>query len=87
MCSGLELALGHSRAIPWGRFIKQARECIDGQYLPDDKFQNLGEPSTMRDGQCHDLLNFWYERQEAGESPVFRFSKYLGTNELFTATP
>ena len=82
-----ELASGRSGAIPWGRFVKQARECIDEEYLPMEKLKDLGEPSTMRDGQCHDIIKFWYERQEAGESPVFRFNKYLGTHELFDAKP
>ena len=36
----------------------------------------------MRDNQCHTLLAFWYERQVAGLSPVFRFNKYLVQDEL-----
>ena len=41
----------------------------------------------MRDNQCHTLLTFWYERQSAGNSPVFRFEKYLVQDEMVDANP
>src|SRR5271168_4990956 len=41
----------------------------------------------MRDNQCHTLLTFWYQRQLAGDSPVFRFHKYLVHDELVDANP
>jgi hypothetical protein len=39
----------------------------------------------MRDNHCYSMLSFWYERQQAGHSPVFRFQQYCGTEELFAA--
>lgn len=41
----------------------------------------------MRDNQCHSLLNFWYERQLAGVSPLFRFGKYLVEDTLVEGIP
>ena len=41
----------------------------------------------MRDNQCHTLLTFWYERQVAGHSPVFRFSNYLVEDQLVEGHP
>ena len=36
----------------------------------------------MRDSQCYTLLKYWYERQNAGQLPTFRFSFYLLGDDL-----
>lgn len=41
----------------------------------------------MRDNQCYTMLKFWYDRQVAGHSPVFRFAKYLVQDTLVEAVP
>jgi hypothetical protein len=82
-----ELASGTQKAVPWKRFLLLARECISTEYLPDAHLSYLAEPSSMRDNQCYTLLQFWFERQNAGHSPVFRFQKYLVKGGLAEAIP
>lgn len=41
----------------------------------------------MRDNQCHAVLTFWYDRQQAEKSPTFRFTKYLIQDDLVDANP
>ena len=82
-----ELASGHTKPIPWKKLLPQVRGCVSEAYLPPAHLEYLTEPSSMRDNQCHTLLTFWYQRQLAGDSPVFRFHKYLVQDELVDANP
>lgn len=82
-----ELASGTTKAIPWKKFLPKARDCISSEYLPDAHLNYLDEPSSMRDNQCYTLLNFWYGRQVAGDSPVFRFRKHLVQDTLVEGIP
>src|SRR5277367_5194561 len=82
-----ELASGNTKPIPWKKFLPQVRDCVSKAYLPLAHLEYLTEPSSMRDNQCHTLLTFWYQRQLAGHSPVFRFHKYLVQDELVDANP
>lgn len=81
------LASGSERSIPWKSLLPRFRECVEEEHLPADLLSLLGEPSTMKDDDCHSLLTFWYRRQTQGVSPVFRFQKYLIKNELVEALP
>jgi hypothetical protein len=80
-----ELASGTNKSIPWKKFLPHTRRCVSTEYLPEAYLRYLAEPSSMRDNQCHSLLNFWYQRQVAGSSPVFRFRKYLVDDNLVEA--
>ena len=82
-----ELASGNTKPIPWKKLLPQVRGCVSEAYLPPAHLEYLTEPSSMRDNQCHTLLTFWYQRQLAGDSPVFRFHKYLVHDELVDANP
>src|SRR5271168_960068 len=63
------------------------RNCITEDYLPSDLLSLLGEPSTMKDDQCHSILTFWYTRQTNGMTPTFRFERYLVKDELVEVLP
>ena len=82
-----ELASGSTKAIFWKKFLPQARECVSVEHLPAAYLEHLAEPSSMRDNECHSLLAFWYQRQVADHSPVFRVQKYLVQDQLVEGNP
>ena len=82
-----ELASGSMKAIPWKKFLPQARECVLVEHLPAAYLEHLAEPSSMRDNECHSLLAFWYQRQVADHSPVFRVQQYLVQDQLVEGNP
>jgi hypothetical protein len=81
------LASGEERAIPWKKLVPRLRECVEEEHLPSNLLLLIGEPSTMKDDQCHSLLTFWFRRQTSGMLPSFRFKRYMIKDDLVEALP
>ena len=59
--------------VPWSDIIKDPRQYICSEYLPDDMVGLFKDPSKVPIGDCLALLSFWLARQRAGEDVVFEF--------------
>ena len=62
--------------VPWSDIIKDPRQYICSEYLPDDMVGLFKDPSKVPIGDCLTLLSFWLARQRAGEDVVFEFSHW-----------
>lgn len=69
--------------MPWRAITEDRDSLIDPEFLPTDF--RLQEPTHLREEQLGQLLNFWQEREEAGEV-LFEFKAYLNNGTVFKST-
>lgn len=77
---------GRTSRVPWADVVKDQATFIDEEYLPD--YQTLdAEPSHLAIQKVKTLLNFWIQRQRAGQT-VFRFRLVIqGTERVPAKAP
>ena len=66
------IATGNKKStVPWAQILSNPEGFFDRKYLPAD--ERLREPSKLKKVEVAKLLDFWKERQEKKEVPVFQF--------------